>query len=93
MNSLRRVAARPAPTTEADQVRKVFHPFPSKCGDGRSGLSPASADLLLRLLAEVVNGDLRGRVVPGPAGLSPELLPSESSGYQPSYCTAHQLHL
>ena len=77
MNSLRRIAARAAPTAEVDQVRKALHSCPSTSGAGRSGLRPwhirdatrpASADLLLRLLSEVANlllqGELRELVRP-----------------------------
>ena len=70
MNSLRRVAARAAPTAETDQVRKALFSFPSTSGAGRSGLRsslvrdamhPAS-DLLLQLFFEVVNLLLQGEL-------------------------------
>ena len=57
-------AAPAAPTAEVDHVRKALHSCPSTSGAGRSGLRPshirdamrpASADLLLRLLFEVVS--------------------------------------
>ena len=71
LGSLRRVASRAAPVAEVDQVRKAVHSFPSTSGAGRSGLRPshirdamrpASSDLLLRLLTEVVNLLLQGEV-------------------------------
>ena len=71
LGSLRRVSSRTAPSAEVDQVRKALRSFPSTSGAGRSGLGPshirdamrpASADLLLRLLAEVVNLLLQGEV-------------------------------
>ena len=69
LGTLRRVAARAAPTTDVDQIRKALHSFPSASGAERSGLGPshirdamrpASADMLLRLLSEVVNLLLQG---------------------------------
>ena len=71
MSSLRRVAPQAAPVADSDQVRKALFSFPSNCGAGRSGLRPshvrdalrpASSDLLLRLLSEVVSIMLRGEV-------------------------------
>ena len=63
MNSLRRVAARAAPTVEVDQVPTSgaarSGPRPSHI---RDAMRPASADLLLRLLSEVVNLLLRGEL-------------------------------
>ena len=47
------VAARAAPTTEVDLVRKALHSFPYI----RDVMRPASADMLLRLLSEVVIGE------------------------------------
>ena len=71
LGSLRRVASRAAPVADVDQVRKAVHSFPSTSGAGRSGLRPshirdavrpASSDLLLRLITEVVNLLLQGEV-------------------------------
>ena len=81
LGSLRRVAARAAPTAEVYQVRKALHSFPSTSGAGRSGLRPShlreamrpAADMLLRLLSEVVNllqGDLPESVRPFVCGAS-----------------------
>ena len=67
----RRVSPRAAPIADIDQVRKAVHSFPSTSGAGRSGLRPshlrdamrpASSDLLLRLVTEVVNLLLQGEV-------------------------------
>ena len=61
----------PAPVAGSDQVRKALFSFPSTSGAGRSGLRlshvrealrPASSDLLLRLLSEVVCLMLQGEV-------------------------------
>ena len=71
MGALRRISPGAAPTADVDQVRKALWSFPSTSGAGRSGLRPshvrdamrpASSDLLLRLLAEVVSLLLRGEV-------------------------------
>ena len=64
MGSLREVASGAAPSVDVDQVRKALLSFPSTSGAGRSrlrpshvrdALRPASSDLLLRLLSEVVS--------------------------------------
>ena len=69
--NLRRVSPRAAPVADMDQVLKAVHSFPSASGAGRSGLRPshlldamrpASSDLLLRLVTEVVNLLLQGEV-------------------------------
>ena len=74
VDSLRRVAPQAAPAADADQVRKALFSFPSTSGAGRSGLRPshvrdalrpASSDLLLRLLSEVVSSMLQGEVLEG----------------------------
>ena len=71
MDSMRRVAPQAAPVAGSDQVRKALFSFPSTSGSGRSGLRPshvrdalrpASSDLLLRLLSEVVCLMLQGEV-------------------------------
>ena len=71
MGTLRGVASGAAPSADVDQVRKALFSFPSTFGAGRSGLRPshvrdalrpASSDLLLRLLSEVVSLLLRGEV-------------------------------
>ena len=71
MGSLRGVASGAAPSADVDQVRKALLSFPSTSGAGRSGLRPshvrdalrpASSDLLLQLLSEVVSLLLRGEV-------------------------------
>ena len=71
MTSLRRVALGAAPSADSDQVRKALWSFSSTSGAGRSSLRPshvrdamrpASSDLLLRLLSEVVSILLRGEV-------------------------------
>ena len=95
MNSLRRVAARAAPTVEVDQVRKALHSFPSTSGAGRSGLRPshirgamrlASADLLLSL-SEVVHllllGQLPELVHPYVCGASIMALRKPNGSLQP----------
>ena len=68
LGSLRRVSSRAAPSAEVDQVRKALHspfpPLPVPCGlvsDPLTFVMP-SADLLLRLLAEVVHLLLQGEV-------------------------------
>ena len=62
---------RPPPVVDSDQVRKALFSFPSTSGAGRSGLRPshvrdalrpASSDMLLRLLSEVVCLMLQGEV-------------------------------
>ena len=63
LGRLRRVSPSAAPVADVDQVRKAVHSIPSTSGAGRSGLRPshlrdamrASSDLILRLIAEVVN--------------------------------------
>ena len=69
MGTLREVASGAAPSADMEQVRKALLSFPSTSGAGRSGLRPshvrdalrpASSDLLLRLLSEVVSLLLRG---------------------------------
>ena len=71
LGHFRRVSPRAAPIADIDQVRKAVHSFPSTSGAGRSGLRPshlrdamppASSDLLLRLITEVVNLLLQGEV-------------------------------
>ena len=64
MGTLREVASGAAPSADMEQVRKALLSFPSTSGEGGSGLRPshvrdalrpASSDLLLRLLSEVVS--------------------------------------
>ena len=71
LDRLRRVAPRAAPSVDPDQVRKALASFPSASGAGPSGLRPseireamrpATSDLLLRLLSEVVDLLLQGEV-------------------------------
>ena len=71
LGRLRRVSPRAASVADIDHVRKAVHSFPSTSGAGRSGLRPshlcdamrpASSDLLLRLITEVVNLLLQGEV-------------------------------
>ena len=71
MGSLRRVAPQAAPSADTEQVCKALFSFPSTSDAGCSGLRPshvrdalrpASSDLLLRFLSEVVSILLRGEV-------------------------------
>ena len=71
LGRLRRVSPSAAPVADIDQVRKAVYSFPSTSGAGRTGLRPshlrdamrpASSDLILRLIAEVVNLLLQGEV-------------------------------
>ena len=77
MDALRRVSPGAAPTADVDQVGKALWSFPSTSGAGRSGLRPSHvrdamrpADLLLRLLAEVVSREVPEAVRPYVCGAS-----------------------